>query len=67
MPEKVLTDAMKKIEAKIDWRREDGRGRNLHADYLLADECIKQMDVLNGVSRNQKISDHFEFANRKNK
>lgn len=67
MPEKILTDAMKKIEAKIDWRRADGRGRNLHADYLLADECIKRMDVLNGVSRNQKISDHFAFANRKNK
>lgn len=67
MPEKILTDAMEKIEAKIDWRRADGRSRNLHADYLLADECIKQMNVLNSVSRKQKISDHFEFANRKNK
>ena len=67
MPEKALTDAMKKIEAKMDWRRADGRARKMHADYLLADECIKQMKVLNGVSQNQKISDHFEFANRKNK
>ena len=62
-PPQLLHYAIAEVEKIIPWRRADGRKRNYHRDYLLADLCIKEMDLRNANQVTDKISAHFTFDN----
>lgn len=64
-PEDYLHIAIEIIEKKLEYPSPaDERDRVYHTQYLLADLCVNEMDVLYKNQITDCISNHFRFSNR---